>query len=230
LGVVKGDSWLSVALVGIRQGGQTYRGRGGRISHGSVAYGVCGVTTAILTTHFIPYAIDRGIAPSTAATALGLMNGLNVVGVIVMGALADRCGRKNLLALVYAARGGAYALLLLAPDPWGLWGFAAIAGFSYWATAPLTTSLTAEVYGLKTLGTLSGITFLIHQVGGAASIQFAGFMRDMAGSYTLPLTMAGIFLLPAALSAFSIREQQYSAQAQKRPTSITAVDTTAAPV
>ncbi|HEX9872171.1 MAG TPA: hypothetical protein VGC99_26960 [Candidatus Tectomicrobia bacterium] len=76
-----------------------------------MADGVCGFTIAILTTHFIPYAIDPGIAPSTAATALGVMNGLNVVGVIVMSALADRCGRKNLLALVYAARGCAYALL-----------------------------------------------------------------------------------------------------------------------
>jgi MFS family permease len=196
----------------------------------SGAYCVCGFTTAVLTTHFIPYAIDRGFTPSTAATALGVMNGLNVVGVIVTGTLADRWGRKNLLALVYAGRGGAYALLLLAPDPWGLWGFAAVAGFSYWATAPLTTSLTADVYGLKTLGTLSGLTFLVHQVGGAASIQFAGVMRDVAGSYTLPLTIAGIALLPAALSAFSIREKQYSAQEQKRPTSTTAADTTAAPV
>ena len=186
------------------------------------AYGVCGFTTAILTTHFIPYAIDRGIAPSTAASAFGVMNGLNVVGVIVMGMLADRCGRKNLLALVYAGRGGAYALLLLAPDPWGLWGFAAIAGFSYWATAPLTTSLTADVYGLKSLGTLSGITFLIHQIGGAASIQFAGLMRDLTGSYTVPFATAALLLLPAALCAFSIREKQYSATARNRLASTSA--------
>jgi MFS family permease len=191
----------------------------------SGAYCVCGFTTAILTTHFIPYAIDRGFTPSSAATALGVMNGLNVVGVIVMGALADRCGRKNLLAFVYAARGGAYALLLLAPDPWSLWGFAAITGFSYWATAPLTTSLTADVYGLKTLGTLGGVTFLVHQVGGAASIQFAGLMRDIAGSYTLPFTMAGLLLLPAALSAFSIREKQYSGKERDRPISTSAVPT-----
>jgi len=57
----------------------------------------------------------------------------------------------------------------------------------------------------------------------------AGLMRDIAGSYTLPLTIAGIFLLPAALSAVSIREKQYSAREQKRPASINAVDTTAAP-
>jgi len=69
------------------------------------------------TFHFIPYAIDRGYAPATAATALGLMNGLNVVGVIVTGMLADRWGRKDLLAVIYVARGGAYALLLLAPAP-----------------------------------------------------------------------------------------------------------------
>jgi MFS family permease len=195
----------------------------------SGAYGVCGFTTAILTTHFIPYAIDRGVTPSTAATALGVMNGLNVVGVIVMGTLADRCGRKNLLALAYAARGGAYAMFLLAPGPWSLWGFAAITGFSYWATAPLTTSLTADVYGLETLGTLSGLTFLVHQVGGAASIQFAGLMRDLTGSYTLPFTLAGCLLIPAALSAFSIRESRYSAKAQGGPASISTVDTTTTP-
>jgi Major Facilitator Superfamily len=195
----------------------------------SGAYCVCGFTTAVLTTHFIPYAIDRGYTPASAATALGVMNGLNVVGVIVMGALADRWGRKNLLALVYTGRGAAYALLLLAPDPWGLWGFAAIAGFSYWATAPLTTSLTADVYGLKILGTLSGLTFLVHQVGGAASIQFAGLMRDLTGSYTLPFTLAGLLLIPAALSAFSIREHTYSARAQGGPATINAVDTTTTP-
>src|SRR5206468_11699382 len=77
------------------------------------AYSVCGFTTSILTTHFIPYAIDRGFAPATAATALGVMNGLNVIGVLVVGVLADRCGQKNLLALVYAARGAAYAVFLL---------------------------------------------------------------------------------------------------------------------
>ncbi|HXH08320.1 MAG TPA: MFS transporter [Alphaproteobacteria bacterium] len=181
------------------------------------AYFVCGFTTAMLTTHFIPYAIDRGFASSTAAAAFALMSGLNVAGVIVAGALADRFGRKNLLACVYAARGGAYAMLVIAPGPWSLWGFAAIAGFSYWATAPLTTSLTADVYGLRSLGTLNGLTFLIHQVGGAASIQFAGLMRDLTGSYTIPFAIAGMLLIPAALSAFSVREQTYSVKYQHLP-------------
>jgi hypothetical protein len=47
-------------------------------------------------------------------------------------------------------------------------------------------------------------------------IQFAGLMRDLTGSYTLPCTIAGLLLLPAALVAFSIREKQNSAQARNR--------------
>jgi hypothetical protein len=66
------------------------------------------------------------------------------------------------------------------------------------------------------------VTFLVHQVGGSASIQFAGLMRDLTGSYTLPFTLAGLLLIPAALSAFSIREHKYSA-------SINTVDTTTIP-
>lgn len=183
------------------------------------AYFVCGFTTANMSTHFIPYAIGQGFSPSTAATAFGLMSGFNVVGVTVVGVLADRFGGKDLLACVYAARGGAYAMLLLAPGPWSLWGFAVITGFSWWATAPLTTSLTADVYGLKTLGTLSGWSFLAHQIGGATSIQFAGLMHDLTGSYTTPFTIAGLLLMPAALSAFSIREKQYSMKYQSLPDS-----------
>src|SRR5207247_10678179 len=127
--------------------------------------------------------------------AVWVMNGLDVLGLLVVGAHSDRCVQKHLLALLYAARGCAYALFLLAPGAWSLCGFATVTGFSYWATAPLTTSLTADVYGLKTLGTLNGVTFLVHQVAAAISIQFAGLMRDLTGSYTLPFSIAGLLLL-----------------------------------
>ena len=91
----------------------------------------------------------------------------------------------------------------------------------------MTTSLTADVYGLKILGTLNGVTFLIHQVAAAISIQFAGLMRDLTGSYTIPFTVAGLLLLPAALSAFSIREKEYSARERSRLASRRAGETAA---
>ena len=182
----------------------------------SGSYAVCGFTTFILSVHFVPYAIDQGIAPGTAATIFGFMMGLNLLGTTGAGMLADRIGgRKNVLALVYLLRGGAYVLLLLVPSTMGLWAFAAVAGFSWVATASLTTTLTAEVYGLRALGTVSGLSLLMHQIGGSASVVFAALLYDLTGSYTIPFAVAGALLFPAALSAFSINERRYSIRYQE---------------
>ena len=188
----------------------------------SLSYFVCGSTTFMLSVHFVPYAIDRGVSPTTAATVFGLMMGLNSLGAIGAGALADKFGRKNLLALVYFMRGCGYLLLLLVPGDAALWAFAIVAGFSWIATAPLTTTLTADVYGLRNLGTVTGMSFVFHQVGGFISILLAGVLFDMTGSYTLPFAIMGSLLFPAALSAFTIQERKYSSRYQAVPAAVAA--------
>ena len=174
------------------------------------SFSVCGFTTAIVAMHFVPYAEGEGFSRSMAATAFGLMNGLNVIGVILMTVLSDRFGRKNLLSSVYAMRGVGYVILILAPGGWSLWGFAVVAGFSWIATAPLTTTLTADIYGLKNLGTLAGLAFLAHQMGGAISVLLAGIIYDATGSYVIPFTICAMLLAAATVVAFSVREKQYS--------------------
>ena len=82
-------------------------------------YFVCGVSTSMISTHYVPYAIEEGFSPSVAATAFGLMSALNVAGALLAGVLGDRVGRKNLLALVYLMRGMGYVVLLTAPGPVG---------------------------------------------------------------------------------------------------------------
>ena len=188
------------------------------------SYFVCGTTTFVLSVHFIPFAIeDRGISGTTAATIFGYMMGLNIIGALGAGLLADKIGgTKNWLALVYFMRGIAYIVLLTVDSVAGLWIFASIAGFSWVATLPLTSSLTADVYGLKAMGTISGITFMFHQFGGFGSVLLAGLLFDITGSYVLPFAIIGALLFPAAISAFSIKERKYSARYQ------TAVPTAAA--
>ena len=187
----------------------------------SGAYFVCGATTFILSAHFIPYAQDRGASPGMAALIFAVMNGLNIVGATSAGYLSDKIGgTKNWLTLVYIGRGLAYLVLLITPtisgmSIAGLWIFACIAGFSWIATLPLTSSLTAEVYGLRAMGTISGITFMFHQIGGFCSVMLAGWLYDVTGSYTLPFAIIGSLLGLAAISAFSIREKRYSARYQQ---------------
>ena len=199
--------------------------------HLSASYTVCGVTVGLISIHFVPYAEEHvGVSPTTAGIIFGYMMGLNVLGGIGGGMLADRFGRKNVLAAVYFVRFIAYAALvggliavqrdisipILAGSPGliSLWVFATLAGFSWIASVPVTTSLTADVYGLRALGTISGISFLCHQVGAFVSITLAGVLYDNTGSYLISFVIAGALLLPASISAFTINEKKYSIRYQ----------------
>ena len=179
----------------------------------SAGYFVCGVTTAMISTHFVPYAVEEGFTAGQGALAFSLLSGINVLGVMGAGMLGDRLGRKNVLGAVYLTRAAAFAILLTAPGLWGLFGFAIVSGFSWFGTVPLTTSLTAEVYGLRNLGALSGLVYLAHAVGGALSVQLAGTLKDVQGDYTLPLAAGGALLLAAAAASFWIDERRYSMRA-----------------
>jgi MFS family permease len=173
----------------------------------------------MLSMHFIPYAEGEGFSSSTAAAAFGVLSGLNVVGLLVTSLLSDKFVRKNVLASVYAMRVLGYIVLLLVPGNWGLWGFVLLLGFSWYSSAPLTTSLTADIYGLKNFGVLNGITFLAHQLGGALGVILAGVLYDINGSYVIPFAIAGALMAAASVAAFSVREKQYSIKYQHLATS-----------
>ena len=199
----------------------------------SAAYTVCGITVGLLSVHFVPYADGQlGVDPKLAATIFGVLTGLNAIGAVGGGWLADRFGRKNVLGTVYSVRCLAYLVLiggLIAVErsidipligsaalP-SLWIFAILAGFSWIASVPITASLTAEVYGLRALATISGISFLCHQIGAFISIILGGVLYDMTGSYLLPFSIAAACLVPAAIASFTINEKKYSVRYQAAP-------------
>jgi len=74
----------------------------------SVAYFVCGITTASITVHFVRWAISEDISTGTAALAFGVLSGINALGVLAIGLLSDRWQRKNLLGVVYLVRAVAF--------------------------------------------------------------------------------------------------------------------------
>ena len=183
----------------------------------SFSYYICGSTTFMLAVHFVPMAIEEGVNPQTAALIFGLMSGLNALGATGAGWISDRIGgRKNWLTAVYFCRGTGYVILVASlvtpgfPVMAGLLIFAVVAGLSWIATAPLTSSLTAEVYGLKSMATISGVAFLFHQLGGFTSVLLAGYLREITGDYIVAFSIAAVMLYPAAISAFTIRERKYS--------------------
>ena len=176
----------------------------------SFAYWVCGITTASISIHFVRWAISEDISIGTAALAFGLLSGINAAGVLVIGILSDRMQRKNLLGAVYLVRAIAFISLIVLPGPTAIWAFAVIGGMSWLATVPLTASLTADVYGVRNLGTLFGFANMAHQLGGAAAVLLFGWAFTAWGSYDIPFAVGAATLLVAGIVSLSIREKKHS--------------------
>ena len=176
----------------------------------SIAYWVCGVTTASISVHYVRWAVAEGISPATAALAFGLLSGINAIGVLLIGPLSDRVPRKTLLGAVYLIRSVAFLLLVVLPGSAALWSFAIVGGASWLATVPLTTALAADVYGVRHLGTLAGLINFAHQAGGALAVLLFGLVFDAQGSYDYAFLACVVTLVGAGLVSLSIRERRYS--------------------
>jgi predicted MFS family arabinose efflux permease len=176
----------------------------------SIAYFVCGITTASIAVHFVRWAVSEEITTGTAALAFGVLSGINACGVLAIGMLSDRWQRKNLLGAVYMVRALAFVSLFVLPGPIAIWAFAVIGGMSWLATVPLTASLTADVYGVRNLGTLFGFANMAHQLGGAAAVMLFGWAFTAWGSYDVPFAIGAATLVAAGFVSFSIREKQHS--------------------
>lgn len=178
----------------------------------SLAYWVCGITTASISVHFVRWASSEGISPGTAALAFGLLSGINAVGVLFVGSISDKMQRKTLLGIVYLVRGLAFVSLIVVPGVGALWVFAVVGGMSWLATVPLTTSLAADVYGVKKLGTMVGLINMAHQLGGGAAVIVFGLVFDVYDTYDPAFAGGAVFLLLAGIISLSIREKRYSAR------------------
>lgn len=176
----------------------------------NAGYFVCGMTVSLFYTHLIPFATDRGYSPTAAASAFGLLAICSAAGSLLSGVASDRLGRKNIMALAYLVRGIAFVILLTWRHELALYLFAILGGLSWLATPVAVMALTSEVYGMKNLATLGGITLLVHQIGGGFSVWLAGELHDLTGSYDISFGLATIALFGATLVSYWIDERRYS--------------------
>ena len=143
---------------------------------------VCGGTAnGLIGTHLIPHEIEIGIPQIAAASLLGIMGGLNMVGTIFSGWMIDKVQPQRWLALVYALRGVSLLILPFVHDFTGLVFFAIIYGLDWFATVPPSMAITADTFGRQNVGKVYGWIFMSHQIGAAIMASAAGAHAHLDG-------------------------------------------------
>jgi MFS family permease len=167
---------------------------------------VCGGTAnGLIGVHLIPHEIEIGIPQVTAASLVGIMGALNIVGTTFSGWMIDRVQAHKWLALVYALRGMSLLILPFVHDFYGLVVFAVIYGLDWFATVPPSMVITADTFGKQNVGKVYGWIFMSHQIGAAIMSSAAGAVRDYVGDYNLAFLSGGVIAMIAAGLALQIK-------------------------
>ena len=174
----------------------------------TAGYFVCGFQVVFIGVHMPSYLKDHGLQAHVATTALALIGLFNVFGTYFAGMLGGRMTKKYLLSTIYVLRSLAIVAFVVAPlTPWSVYVFAAVIGFLWLSTVPLTNGIVAEIFGVRYLSMLGGFVFLSHQVGSFLGVWLGGRLYDATGSYDVVWWLAVALGVFAALVNLPIRER-----------------------
>jgi MFS family permease len=184
----------------------------------TIGFFVCGFHVSFIGLHLPSYISDKAIGMSffgqpispieLGGWSIGLVGLFNIAGSLIWGWLGGRYLRKDMLALLYAARALVFLLFVVFPLSWvSVLMFAAALGFLWLGTVPLTSGLVGYMFGPVHMSMLWGIVFFSHQLGSFLGGWGAGRLYDVRGNYDLMWWISiGLGLL-AALIHFGIREK-----------------------
>ena len=158
-----------------------------------------------ITQQFVLFLRDDGYSTTQASTFLSGLLFAGLAGRVAVGYVADRFSKKNIMALFYLILAAAIPLLFAAHNPAALWTFVLVFGFAMGADYMLIPLVTAECFGLATLGRLLSLIIMADSLGQFLGPVLAGKIFEATHSYNLAwgiITTAGI-LGAAAIYAVS---------------------------
>ncbi|MDZ4183237.1 MAG: OFA family MFS transporter [Candidatus Cloacimonadaceae bacterium] len=146
------------------------------------------------------------LSGSQAAIPISLFALFNGLSRPLSGFISDRIGIPRVMMAVFACQA---LVFLLFPyyvlSFWTMNAAAIVLGFGIGTSLALYPVLTSECFGVEHLGINYGIVFSAYGFG-AIAIQGGTYLRDMTGSYTTSLLIAGLLSIISTILVVLIRK------------------------
>ncbi|SAI35311.1 MFS permease [Bordetella ansorpii] len=150
----------------------------------TLGFTACGFQLAFIATHMPAYLSEHGLSAGQAGATLAVIALANIFGNYAFAKLGGRWPPRQVLCALYVVRALAIAVFMALPvTAWSAYAFSAVMGFLWLGTVPLTSGVLSRIFGVRYIGTLFGLVFLGHQVGGFLGVWLGGLVYDAYRSY-----------------------------------------------
>jgi MFS family permease len=160
-----------------------------------------------ITVHLVIHAIGQDIPATRAALTLSLIGGACIVGMNVMGNVADRFSNKIALGISYSLMGLSLVWLIPAHSEWAFYLFSIVFGFAYGGMQVLFSPIVAELFGTRSHGVILATGALVGSIGAAIGPIVAGYLFDAFGSYTIAFIICAMLAFTGLVSTFLLQKR-----------------------
>jgi MFS family permease len=177
----------------------------------------CGFSMNLLGTHGMPMLMDHGFDAFTSSMGIGMIGLVAIGGTIILGRFADRLPRRQILATIYFARGLGFLALVMVGTHFELYLTSTLGGLVWAGSIAVSSAILADVYGVRLVGVLYGMSFLAHQIGGTLSSWLGGWGYEHYGTHWVAFGAAGVLLMLAGLVALQLPHKGFTLTAAPVP-------------
>jgi len=150
----------------------------------------CSIGVFVPFVHLSPYAIDHGMAKSSAVLLVSAIGIGSTVGRFLLGGLADRLGHARTLVATYLVMASSLVIWLTSTTFWPLALFGFIFGSAYGGWVALQPPVVMDYFGGRNISGVIGILYTSAGIGTLLGPSAAGFAYDVSHSYTLPILVS----------------------------------------
>jgi MFS family permease len=151
-----------------------------------------------ITLHQVAYLQDLGFSPMTAATTVGVLAGMSVIGQLLCGTLGIRFEGRYLTAACLVSFAIGLTILMNARALPFVYLHTVLSGIGYGGLIMLQPVLIGAYYGRAHYSRIIGWTVPVTTIFSSVSPVLAGLIYDAVGSYT-PSFIISIILLGVGL-------------------------------
>jgi MFS family permease len=157
----------------------------------SLTIGAIGTVIA----HFVLFLKDAGHTVGWGSRILSVLLVSSLLGRVLVGYVADRFTRKNVMSLFYLVLAMAIPLLFIRSSDTAILAFAVVFGFAMGADYMMIPLVAADCFGLAALGKLLALIIMADSLLQTSGPVMAAYIYDTRHSYNLAwgiIAVAGI--------------------------------------
>jgi len=160
---------------------------------------------SFIYTHIVIHATGLGISRTAAVNIISIIGGTYIVSLNVSGTIADRIGKRPVIAFGFLLVTIVFLGLIAAKELWMLYLLAFIFGFGRGSVIAPMPPLVADIFGLKSLGVITGSIFFGLTVSMVVGPMLTGYIFDVTESYFLAFVTCGSIAILGFMLTFLVR-------------------------